>query len=85
MVREWKHRVTDILDSIELIERFIEGFSFEQFRKDQKTSAAVTQKLVVIGEAAKNLPDHIKDLYPSIPWQLMTDMRNFIVHDGIFI
>lgn len=46
----------DILDSIEKIEDFIEGFNFEEFSKDTKTIYAVVRALEIIGEATKIYP-----------------------------
>jgi uncharacterized protein with HEPN domain len=42
----------DILDSVRMIEEFTHGLTFEQFRDDPKTVAAVERKFLVIGEAA---------------------------------
>ena len=38
-----------------MIEHFTAGMSFEQFREDPKTVAAVERKFLVIGEAAVRL------------------------------
>jgi hypothetical protein len=38
----------DILDAIDMIERFTEGMDFEAFREDPKTVAAVERKVLVI-------------------------------------
>jgi uncharacterized protein with HEPN domain len=36
--------------------------------------------LIVIGEAANQIPDHIQEQNPKIPWHLMRAMRNRLVH-----
>jgi len=43
----------DILDSIEKLQSFVEGFDFEEFSKDTKTIYAVLRALEIIGEATK--------------------------------
>ncbi len=43
----------DILDSIDKIERFIAGMTFEQFIKDDKTTFAVIRALEIIGKRQK--------------------------------
>ena len=63
--REWKLFVEDILESIELIERYVEDMEFDDFAKDRKTIDAVVRNFTIIGEASKNIPDNIKDKYPS--------------------
>ena len=54
----------DILDSVEKIEEFIEGFDFEEFSKDTKTIYAVVRALEIIGKATKNLPDSLESEAP---------------------
>lgn len=79
--RLWKHRITDVLDSIEKIQNYVEEMEFEDFQKDEKTIDAVIRNFIVIGEAARHVPSYISEKYPNIPWRLMGDMRNFAVHE----
>jgi uncharacterized protein with HEPN domain len=53
--REWRLRVTDILDAIARIQQYVAGFTFEQFQADQKTVDAVVRNLEIIGEAVRHL------------------------------
>lgn len=71
----------DIYDNILRIEAFIQGMAFETFKSDEKTSFAVIHCLEIIGEAAKNIPDNIRDLYSQIPWRDIMTMRNKIAHE----
>ena len=48
--------IQDILDSIESIEEFVEGFDYDHFIADKKTKHAVIDCFNIIGEAVKNLP-----------------------------
>ncbi len=79
--RLWIYRITDILDSIKKVLSYVEDMEFEDFQKDDKTIDAVIRNFIVIGEAARNVPDDIILKYPNIPWRLMGDMRNFAVHE----
>ena len=78
--RLWKYRINDILDSIKKIQSYVEQMEFEDFRRDEKTIDAVIRNFIVIGEAARHIPDDISAKYPNIPWRVMGDMRNFAVH-----
>jgi len=71
----------DILDSIEKIERFIAGMTFEQFIKDDKTVYAVIRALEIIGEAAKNIPEDVRSSYSEVPWREIAGMRDKLVHN----
>lgn len=71
----------DILDSIEKIENFVEGFDLEEFSKDPKTIYAVIRALEIIGEATKKLPNSLKGEHPEVPWRDMTGLRDKVAHD----
>jgi uncharacterized protein with HEPN domain len=79
--RLWKHRITDIIDSIKKIQKYVEQVEFEDFQRDEKTIDAVIRNFIVIGEAARHIPGDISAKYPNIPWRVMGDMRNFAVHE----
>jgi uncharacterized protein with HEPN domain len=79
--RLWKHRITDILEAIKKIQAYVEGMSFRQFHSDTKTVDAVIRNFIVIGEAARSVPEEITGKHPNIPWRLMGDMRNFAIHE----
>lgn len=70
----------DILTSISRIEEFIEGLSFENFSKDQKTIDAVIRNLEIIGEAARNVPEGFAGQHSNLPWREMVSVRNKIIH-----
>jgi len=79
-MRDYKLYVKDILDSAEAIENFVEGMEFEKFKTDDKTTSAVIRKFEIIGEAAKHVPDAIRDKYPAVPWKEMAGMRDKLIH-----
>ena len=70
----------DIFDSIEKIEQFIDNMEFDQFKRDDKTSYAVIRAFEIIGEAAKEIPEEIKEKYTDLPWKEMTGMRDKLIH-----
>jgi uncharacterized protein with HEPN domain len=79
--RLWKHRLTDIINPINKIQEYVEQMGFEDFQRDDKTIDAVIRNFIIIGEAARNIPNDISIKYPHIPWRIMGDMRNFAVHE----
>lgn len=80
MKRDYRLYLTDILNAIESIEKFTEGMSFEEFKKDDKTSSAVIRKFEIIGEAAKKIPDEIRQQYHDVSWSEMAGMRDRLIH-----
>ncbi|MHC4642922.1 MAG: HepT-like ribonuclease domain-containing protein [Planctomycetota bacterium] len=79
-MRNNKLYIKDILSAIESVEVFTEDMDFESFKDDDKTVSAVICKFEIIGEAAKNVPDIIKEEYSSIPWKDMAGMRDKLIH-----
>jgi Uncharacterized conserved protein len=80
MKRSHKLFLQDILESCVSIEDFVKGMNFDQFVRDDKTSSAVIRKFEILGEAAKNIPEFIREEYPHIPWKKMAGMRNKLIH-----
>lgn len=79
-MRDQRLYLKDILLSIEAIEKFVDGLSYEDFEKDDKTSSAVIRKFEIIGEAAKRISDDIKNKYTVIPWKRMAGTRDILIH-----
>ncbi len=73
--------IEDIIDSIYKLKTFIKGINEEEFIKDHKTNYAVVRCIEIIGEASKNITENIKMKYNNIPWDLITDTRNFYAHN----
>ncbi len=61
-------------------EDLITGRLYEQFADDKKTLNAVLRSIEVIGEAVKNIPDDIRNLYEDVPWKEMAGMRDKVIH-----
>jgi uncharacterized protein with HEPN domain len=78
--RGCKLRIEDILQAISAIDEFTRGMTFEEFSADRKTIDAVMHNIMVIGEAAKNVPEEITHRYDGIPWDKMRAIRNVVVH-----
>ncbi len=72
--------VTDILENMERVERFVEGMSYEEFIKDEMVSFAVIRCIEIMGEAAKHIPESVREKYPKIPWRDIAGMRDKVIH-----
>jgi len=49
--------VEDILESVDKIERYVKGMSYDNFVENEMIIDAVIRNLEVIGEASKNIPE----------------------------
>ena len=79
--RDYKMYLQDLLVAMTRIAEYIEGYTFDQFKKDYKTVDAVIRNFEIIGEAAKNLPGHIRENNPDVPWDEMYLLRNKVSHE----
>jgi len=59
----------------------VRDMSRVEFLKDDKTKDAVLRNLEVIGEAAKNLPQKVKEKYDDVDWKAAAGMRNKLIHE----
>ncbi len=69
-----------IRDAISRIESYTEN-GREEFFRSELVQNAVVWNIGVIGEAARQVSNWLKDLHPEIPWQQITSMRNRLVHE----
>lgn len=79
--RDFSLYLEDLLVAMTRIAEYIEGYNFDLFKKDYKTVDAVIRNFEIIGEAAKNLPDSIKEQNPDVPWDEMYLLRNRVSHE----
>ncbi len=79
--RNYTMYLQDLLLAMSRIAEYLEGYTFDQFKKDYKTVDAVIRNFEIIGEASKNLPSHIKENNPDVPWAEMYLLRNKVSHE----
>lgn len=78
--RIYLHYLEDIVENAAKALEFVQGMSEEDFLQDDKTIFAVIRALEVMGEAAKNVPDEIRNKYSHIPWRDIAGMRDKLIH-----
>lgn len=70
-----------ILESIDLIEGYVEGMDENDFVKSRPIQDAVVRRFEIIGEAANNLSEEIRQKSPDIDWSDIIGMRNNLIHE----
>lgn len=70
-----------MLDATRKVSEYTEGLDAESFWADSMVQDAVLRNLEIIGEAAKRVPDAIRDQASEISWREVCGFRDVIVHD----
>lgn len=73
--------LTKVLNYIDEIGEFIEGYTQKQFSKDRKTVNACVFDLSQIGELVGKISEETIKENPNIEWRGLKALRNRIVHD----
>lgn len=71
----------EILEAIELVQRYTEGLSYEDFGANVEKQDSVLRRLEIIGEAVKGIPDEIRSAYREVPWSDIAGARNILIHE----
>ena len=79
--RNIKLFLQDISNSIDKIQKYISGLSFDSFKENDLVIDAVLRNLEVIGEAARNIPEDFRSRYSMIPWKRIVAFRNVVIHE----
>ena len=79
--RDYRDYLNDILLAAGEAISFVEEMDFSDFSADRRTYLAVVRSLEIMGEAARQIPENMRDFYPVVPWQDMGDMRNKLIHE----
>ena len=71
----------DMLEAIEKIERYTAGLGFEEFEANDMVVDAVVRNLEIIGEAAKHIPQDLRNRYGEVDWRRVVGFRNIVIHE----
>ena len=72
--------LTEMIDAAEQAQRLAAGVTVSELEADRQRRDALLWNFTVLGEAAGQLSDEVKDQFPDIAWQQPARLRNRIVH-----
>lgn len=81
MKKTYRDYLLDMINAMNEVADFTKGMGREEFSRDRKTVNAVIRSLEVLGEAAKKIPDEIREKHPSIPWKRIAGFRDKLIHE----
>ena len=71
----------DIREEIAGIQGLTKEADFAAFSASWAMKRAVEHALLIVAEAAKNLPQSMKDARPEVPWQKIHGLGNLLRHE----
>ena len=80
MSRDWLLFLDDMIEAAEKVERLTAHRTFQRFVDDEGIFDAVLMNLLVIGEAAKNIPMEVLSGAPQVDWSGAAGLRDIIAH-----
>lgn len=69
-----------ILESIELLEKYIKGVTEKEFLQSTEKQDLAMRRLEIIGEAVRNLPEDFRMEHKDIAWNKAMATRNILIH-----
>ncbi len=81
MRRSYLLYLEDILTCTNKILNYVGDSTFEEVTKDEMRLEAIERNFTIMGEAARNIPQEIREKYPFVEWQKVSDFRNVLAHE----
>ncbi len=73
--------LSHIMDEINYLKSHTERLNRDKFMNDETLQRAFVRSIEIIGEAAKKLPEELKQKYSNIEWKAIAGMRDRLIHD----
>lgn len=70
-----------ILESVELVEKYLSGIEEKEFLKSLILQDSVARRLEIIGEAVAHLTPGFRKKYVKVDWKTIKNMRNLLIHE----
>jgi uncharacterized protein with HEPN domain len=73
-------RLRHMLDASLEIRQYVQSAKRQDLDQDRKLVHSLVRLFEIIGEAASQVSDKLKDNVPEIPWFVIIGMRNRLIH-----
>ena len=77
---EDKVRLRHMLDAALEIQEYVQSSMREDLNQDRKLVHSLVRLFEIIGEAANQVSEELREDIPEIPWLVIIGMRNRLIH-----
>jgi uncharacterized protein with HEPN domain len=81
-MRDPRERLRDMLEAIEHIERYTSR-GRDAFERDELIQNWIVRHLQIIGEAARAMPQEVRERAANVPWSKIIGMCHILVHEYV--
>lgn len=85
MQREWRFYVSDMIVFAEKVMAYTDGLDQEKFVASGLNYDATVHNLILLGEAATHIPEHVRTFASKIDWRQIIGTRNRLIHGYVGI
>jgi uncharacterized protein with HEPN domain len=75
-----RFRLDDVIDSITQIDHLLDGKTVFDVQSDRPLKAAFERFLEILSEAARHIPEELKNSESDIEWKKVADIGNHLRH-----
>ena len=83
--KNWLLYVHEMIERGERVLLYTHGLERDDFIADWRTYDATLRNIELIGEHADNIPDHVHEAHPEIPWRQIIGTRHRVIHGSMVI
>ncbi len=80
MSRSWELFLRDMLEAAQKVVRYSSEGEMDDFFADEMAYDATLRNLEIVGEAAKNIPEEIRQRFPEVDWRGVAGLRDVLAH-----
>ena len=73
-------RLRHMLDAARKVAKFMQGQTKADLEADEQLCLAVVRLLEIMGEAAKNVSEDLRNEHSAIPWKQIAGTRDRLIH-----